>query len=133
MDKLTGKIALQRLRALKAREAEYRADREEWYRSGDGRRPNWRTDPETGRSHNYGGKGYSYPYCPHGMSLWTDYDNICGGCEDGYSVYQLALWSAQEMVAEYNERSDWLLNAPNALRHSDMYRDLIDWVLAPLK
>ena len=133
MDKLTGKIALQRLRALKAHEAEYRADREEWYRSGDGRRPNWRTDPETGRSHNYGGKGYSYPYCPHGMSLWTDYDNICGGCEDGYSVYQLALWSAQEMVSEYNERSDWLLNAPSALRHSDMYRDLIDWVLAPLK
>lgn len=29
--------------------------------------------------------GYRPHYCPHGTNLWTDYDNICGPCEDGFS------------------------------------------------
>lgn len=132
MDAITRRVALAELRKLKAREAEYRAEREEWYRAGDGRSPRWVTRPD-GRSVNLGGKGYAFPYCPHGKSQWTDYDNICGGCEDGYSVYQLALWSAQEKVSEYNKRADWLLSAPDALRHTDMYRELIDWIVSPLQ
>ena len=24
-----------------------------------------------------------FPTCEHGTSRWTDYDNICGRCEDG--------------------------------------------------
>src|SRR4051812_25868549 len=92
MDKLTRRIALAELKELKAREAEYRQERADWYRNGDGRSPRWITknypDGRTRRV-NMGGKGYSFPYCEHGSSLWTDYDNICGGCEDGYSVYQL--------------------------------------------
>ncbi|QQV92594.1 hypothetical protein SEA_MEGANTHEEKILLA_258 [Streptomyces phage MeganTheeKilla] len=132
MDNITRKVALAELRKLKEREAEYRAEVDEWYRAGDGRSPRWITRPN-GRRVNVGGKGYAFPYCPHGKSLWTDYDNICGGCEDGYSVYQLALWSAQEKVSEYNKRADWLLSAPDAFRRSDMYRDLIDWVVAPIQ
>jgi hypothetical protein len=31
--------------------------------------------------------GHRPHYCFHGTSLWTDYDNICGGCEDGDSAY----------------------------------------------
>lgn len=27
--------------------------------------------------------GYRAHYCEHGTNLWTDYDNICGPCEDG--------------------------------------------------
>lgn len=27
--------------------------------------------------------GFRPHYCIHGTNLWTDYDNICGGCEDG--------------------------------------------------
>lgn len=133
MDKKTGKLALKILRELKARDAEYRAEREEWYRSGDGRRPNYRINPETGRSVNYGGKGYGFPYCPHGSSLWTDYDNICGRCEDGYSVYQLALWEAQGIMAKFNERSEWLFAAPASFKNTEAYRDVLEWVLQPLR
>lgn len=28
-------------------------------------------------------QGYRPKYCIHGTSSWTDYDNICAGCEDG--------------------------------------------------
>lgn len=129
MDAMTKRVSLAELRVLKARETEYRAEREEWYRSGDGRRPNWRTDPETGRSVNYGGKGYTFPYCPHGKSLWTDYDNICGPCEDGYSVYQLALWNAQEKVAEYNRRLEWFKGAPASLT-PELRNQIIDWIIS---
>jgi hypothetical protein len=129
MDAMTKRVALAELRKLKAREAEYRAEVDEWYRSGDGRRPNYRTNPETGRTVNYGGKGYSFPYCEHGSSRWTDYDNICGGCEDGTDIYQLAIWAAQEKVAEYNRRFEWVISAPSSL-DPDIKRELIDWVIS---
>lgn len=132
MDAMTGKIALKILRTLKAREAEYRAEREEWYRAGDGRSPKWYQGPDDDRPYNYGGKGYTFPYCEHGTSRWTDYDNICGGCEDGYSIYQLALWSAQEKVAEYSKRIDWLVSAPSSLGW-ERKRDLIDWACEPIR
>ena len=132
MNKVYNRVVLSELRKFKKADAEYQEDREEWYRNGDGRSPRYRTDPETGRTHNYGGKGYSYPYCQHGTSNWTDYDNICGRCEDGYSVYQMAIWSAQEKVSEYNRRIDWLLSAPKSLSGA-MQRELIDWALSPIK
>lgn len=28
-------------------------------------------------------QGFRPHYCIHGMNMWTDYDPICGGCEDG--------------------------------------------------
>lgn len=31
-------------------------------------------------------QGYRPHYCEHGTSNWTDYDNICGPCEDGWTV-----------------------------------------------
>lgn len=31
-------------------------------------------------------EGYRAHYCEHGTNLWTDYDNICGPCEDGLSM-----------------------------------------------
>ena len=27
--------------------------------------------------------GYIPHFCEHGTNMWTDYDAICGGCEDG--------------------------------------------------
>ncbi len=132
MDKIYKRVVLSELRKFKAADEEYRQDREDWYRNGDGRSPRWLTDPETGRTSNMGGKGYSYPYCPHGTSNWTDYDNICGRCEDGYSVYQMAVWSAKEKVAEYERRIDWLLSAPKSLDW-DVKRDLLDWAVETIK
>lgn len=29
--------------------------------------------------------GHRAHYCEHGTSNWTDFDNICGRCEDGYT------------------------------------------------
>lgn len=134
MDAMTKRVALTELRKLKASEAEYRADREEWYRSGDGRRPKWYQGPDDERPYNYGGKGYTFPYCIHGSSRWTDYDNICGGCEGDYgTIYERAIWSAKEKVATVNERIDWLVTAPDSLRRTEMHRKLIDWAMEPIK
>lgn len=35
---------------------------------------------------SYRRDGYRPRTCEHGTSLWTDYDNICGPCEDGISM-----------------------------------------------
>lgn len=31
-------------------------------------------------------EGYRPQTCEHGTNQWTDYDNICGPCEDGLSM-----------------------------------------------
>ena len=129
MDAMTKRFALQELRKLKKWEMEERESREEWYRKGEGRSPRWYQGPNDDRRYNYGGKGWAYPYCPHGTSQWTDYDNICGRCEDGHSVYQLAIWAAQEKAAEIKERIDWLTSAPKSFRHTDMWKETLDWAI----
>lgn len=132
MEKIMARIALSELRKLKNAEAEFYAEREEWYRNGDGRSPRWVERPD-GRSVNMGGKGYSFPIaCVHGSDAWTDYDNICGPCEDGYSVYQLALWRAQERYDEYRKRVDWLASAPPSFQW-EQKAELIDWACAPVR
>lgn len=35
---------------------------------------------------SYRRDGYRPHYCEHGTNLWTEYDNICGPCEDGLSM-----------------------------------------------
>lgn len=35
---------------------------------------------------SYRADGFRPHYCEHGTNQWTDYDNICGGCEDGVSM-----------------------------------------------
>jgi hypothetical protein len=31
-------------------------------------------------------EGFRPHYCEHGTNCWTDYDNICGPCEDGITM-----------------------------------------------
>lgn len=56
-------------------------------------------------------KRYTYPTCEHGTSRWTDYDNICGPCEDGLFLSngihrrRYALSEAKERI----EKADRLL------------------------
>ena len=38
----------------------------------------------------YRKQGYRPKYCFHGTYQWTDYDNICGGCEDEVSFRETA-------------------------------------------
>lgn len=105
---LTGiraRFALAALAEVKAAAAAYESELDDWYRAGDGRPARWVTehdDDGNPRTVNRGGMGYAFPYCPHGMSLWTDYDNICGYCEDSRTPYEIALGIAAQREAEYD-------------------------------
>lgn len=57
-------------------------------------------------------KGLSFPTCIHGSSNWTDYDNICGACEDGYTYF-----------IEEREREDARLTVEYAYKVKDWRRD----------
>jgi hypothetical protein len=35
---------------------------------------------------SYWRRGLQPHHCEHGSNLWTDYDNICGPCEDGITM-----------------------------------------------
>ena len=109
--------------------AEYERDVADWYRHGDG------------RSTLDGGRGYSFPHCIHGTSRHTDYDNICGGCEDGDGYWNYA----RELDAAYRDAT-WAQKqatrrSQSVLRffgevdvHSlpdDVRSGLLDWVTEP--
>lgn len=94
------RAALQRLRKV---EADYEADVKDWYENGDG------------RPTSEGGRGYRYPECIHGSSLWTDYDNICGGCEDGSSAVELAIGEARTRWLTFVGFFEWMTDSPAAL------------------
>lgn len=104
--------ALEIVRELKAADAAYEAEVDAWYRSGDGRPSHWIDRPVFGATGeilgfehvNVGGRGYAFPHCRHGSSRWTSYDNICGGCEDDTSLYELALARAKRDVEKYHDR-----------------------------
>lgn len=54
-------------------------------------------------------EGYRPHYCEHGTNQWTDWDNICGPCEDGLTMAdgvqrrEAALDSAKRRHAEFGE------------------------------
>lgn len=119
---IVGTVALRYVRETKLRIAEYLEEKRAWYESGDG------------RSTEQGGRGWTFPYCFHGYSLWTDYDNICPGCEDGYSpyltewIYRDALYRAKRDVETLETRLSWLNSAPHDLPQ-EMRSTLLSWVL----
>lgn len=46
-------------------------------------------------------EGHRPHYCIHGTNQWTDYDNICGGCEDSLTVWDMAERAAWARHTEY--------------------------------
>lgn len=60
----------------------------------------------------YARQGYRAHYCVHGTNQWTDYDNICGPCEDGYGSWDyltfldLARGDAQRLVRSHKKALD---------------------------
>lgn len=52
----------------------------------------------------YARQGYRPHYCIHGTNQWTDYDNICGGCEDGVTLRQIACERAWGIVKNTRDR-----------------------------
>ena len=110
--------------------AEYERDVNNWYRYGDG------------RPVDEGGKSHRFPYCIHGASLWTDYDNICGGCEWGDSYWDFArevteaareaVWADEKSKRRAELAVPLLMQSgPDALP-ADVRNELSGWVLAPL-
>jgi hypothetical protein len=82
-------------------------------------------------------QGYRPAHCFHGTNLWTDYDPMCGPCEDGYSWFdpmlyrQLALAEAKAVYAEFDERLSLYIKA--STKHAPMdYGKMILWVSEPL-
>lgn len=91
------------LRGLNAADAAYEAEVRDWYENGDG------------RPVSEGGYGYTFPQCKHGSNLWTDYDNICGGCEDGSSNVELAIVEARTRYLTFVGFFEWMGQTPAAL------------------
>lgn len=120
-------------RAAQKRRADYDAEVADWYENGPGRPSKWVTDViETDEGeveldrYNVGGNGYAFPECIHGMSLVTDYDNICGGCEESMTVFDEARGYARERYLHFNDRWDWVSKAPGDLNH-DTRNELLTW------
>jgi hypothetical protein len=47
--------------------------------------------------------GYRAHYCEHGTNQWTDYDNICGPCEDGRTL-AYGSWKYERALSEAKAR-----------------------------
>lgn len=97
------------LRKVRAHRASYDAEVRDWYAEHP---------------------GYQFPVCIHGSSLTTDYDNICGGCEDGASVVEEARGYAREQFLRFCDRWDWASKAPGDLPYDERNR-LLEWAMEP--
>lgn len=50
--------------------------------------------------------GHRSHYCIHGTNQWTDYDNICGGCEDGVTLRQMSVERAYGVTSRFYKALD---------------------------
>lgn len=106
------------LATVRKRHADYLAEVAAWYETGDG------------RSVADGGRGYCYPYCIHGASLWVDHDIPCGACEMGDdSVIGEAITLGRERFLRFLDRWEWLCAAPGDLA-TDVRHHLEGWTLS---
>jgi len=101
--------ALKHLRRLQARQAAYDEECREWAR-----------------------QGYRAHYCIHGTNQWTDYDNICGPCEDGLTIRELALVLAHDDVHEIEEREVFYKRALELHLPKELLEGLVTWAIEPL-
>lgn len=111
------RIFYERIRSnVRARREEYDAEVHDWYENGDG------------RDSKDGGAGHRFPECIHGRSLWVDYDIPCADCESGETDTEVAQGFARDQFLRFNDRWDWLRDAPGDLPQDDRKR-LTEWVL----
>lgn len=64
---------------------------------------------------SYREQGFRSHYCIHGTNQWTDYDNICGGCEDGLSLRRMVINGVHHDVVQFLDRLAWIGKAPGYL------------------
>ncbi len=60
---------------------------------------------------------------------WTDYDNICGPCEDGLSLHQIAVRRARDIVHDYTVCIDALMVAVSAGYPREITDQMRDYAL----
>jgi hypothetical protein len=114
-DKSTLKLALKIMKRLRRQWEMYLEDCEEWRK--DGHRPH---------------------YCFHGTNQWTDYDNICGWCEEygNYWNYGMAARQALNEATEAQEakakRVSLLIDIRNAKLPVEDWGKLMVWAHEPL-
>ncbi len=87
---------------------------------------------------------YREAFCEHGTSLWTDYDNICGGCEEGWTNSDpmqrmtRALGEAKERIKTADERLSAYVTVRTTLSQLDVpltdeqRHALLDYATRPL-
>lgn len=125
-------LAIHMVHQRKAMYDAYEADVDDWYRNGDG------------RPTQAGGRGYSYPYCFHGTSRWTDYDNICGGCEDGFGHFdylrelEVAKEMAKDAFKEFQDRIALYTDLDYKIRYRGLpitydTTELMAWIQDPIR
>lgn len=72
-------------------------------------------------------QGYRPHYCEHGLDLWTDYDPICGPCEDGYTSSR-GIWAdALGEGYRFSKDLDGIIAAGLAARSLDVEFDPKPW------
>lgn len=81
-------------------------------------------------------EGFRPQYCVHGTNQWTDYDNICGGCEDGrgYFDYETEALDAIAYAKAQHAKMEVRLNAVVALAAlgAPVSAELSAWVAEPI-
>ena len=81
--------------------------------------------------------GYRPHYCFHGTNQWTDYDNICGYCEETGNrfdyLFELSqcLREANRLTKLQTERVNLLIQLRTAHAPID-FDEFIKWVREPL-
>lgn len=70
--------------------------------------------------------GFRASHCEHGTSQWTDYDNICGGCEEGITMgdgiqrRRRALNEARERI----EKANMLMTVAHMMKRGQVEFDV---------
>lgn len=104
------RLALRHLRRIKARRAAYEEECREWAR-----------------------QGYRPHYCIHGTNQWTDYDNICGPCEESLTDYELALQLGHADYREFRRRLEVCTHAREAGVPDEIFDRLGEWSFSILE
>jgi len=77
--------------------------------------------------------GYRPHYCEHGTNMWTDYDNICGPCEDGLTMRD-GVFRREYAIAEAKHKEEKVKELLSAgfLVQKELAKVQVDFDLAPI-
>ena len=117
LDKLESTVALALVKRERKMYAEYEEEVDEWFRTGEGKR-----------------RGWAFPRCIHGRSLWVEHDIPCGWCES-YGTYfnyvetlRDASARASYIVTEYRKRLSMLHELMEAGAPHGVLEPMREWV-----